>query len=282
LQALHQERFAHALKQTVRFFLFDIDHNLTDHTGAVPEYAIKRLANTMVDHGIGVGFVSGRPEVSSLEGGPDIQQVVQSLLAQLPECLHRNIVVFPEYAGYGKHMSSGEVYDYGFLKLFEQHQEEILALSQRVPAHLYDHLEVKKTGLSVWLKPESRCLSTMGPLVSEFSDRLEAQPLGEHFKVVNGANRTLDFLPQKVNKKNAIEQTARIFSIDSSEIASSDDQGQWQDAGFDFTNHALGFATVHHSSKDCSQMATHLCFGKTGLNANMRLLELLKFHPLAK
>ncbi|WP_108652662.1 HAD family hydrolase [Dongshaea marina] len=276
----HQQRLDEALSRPVKFFLFDIDHNLTDERGRVPESAIEKIAALVAEHGVGVGLVSGRPELSTLEDGPDITQVIRQLQQHLSEEQQQKLVIFPEYAGYGREVGSKRLHDYGFMGLFEKSLPLLLEMIEDNRDDQFDFLEIKKTSLSIWLKPPFHRRDTVDRQVESYRQAMSKIPLCSQLMVINGANRTIDILPRAVNKQRAIAETAAIYRISVDTIATSDDQGAKDDAGHAFTDHALGFATRDFDPESVRQISTRLCINQTGLEANLSLLERLQFTAL--
>lgn len=106
----------------------------------------------------------------------------------------------------------------------------------------------------------------------------------KNYKVLNGANRTVDILTNGVDKSKSIEKIAELFNIPMIEIACSDDQGQSDQTAFNFLNHPLGFATrdFEEDINSTYQISTDLAFNLKGVEANKYIINNLKFKPYFK
>ncbi len=277
-----QKRWTQALKQPCKAMLFDIDKNLADEDGSVNSAVISALSDLVSKKKIILGFVSGRPE-KTLYGntriGKEIMIVVEEILKCIPSEFSNYIVIFPEHAGYGKNIGSGEVYEFGFQKLMEEFPIENL-IEYLSKLNWYDHIEIKKTGISIWSKEIFRNKNDIENGVLDVK-RWSVEKMNQQVKILNGANRTVDILFNEVNKVRSVLAVSQIFGIPPDQIATSDDQADIGQTGFDLTNKPLGFATNEFYSKyeHTNQIVTQFAFGKTQVEANLHIIQNLKFLP---
>jgi hypothetical protein len=280
LEYQHICRYEEAKQLTVKFMLFDIDHNITTENNQVSDVIIIKLANLINLKRIGIGFVSGRPEENSNFNGQDIITVVNKLLPLIDPCLLKNLIIFPEYAGYGVNIGTGKIYDYGFIKSFEKNKEILLTNLYNNKYSWLSYIEIKRTGLSLWVKPRLCYRNNLAQYIDTIDTLLENLDLREEYVVINGAYRTVDILHNKVNKVRSREEIATIYKIPLESIATSDDQADHIEGGYLFTEHPLGFATGSFYKKSTKQIATKLSFNKIGIDANLKLINELHFEKL--
>lgn len=276
----HKIRWDIAKQKRVRFMLFDIDHNITNSAGCVPEFMIKLLAKLVNEKKIGIGFVSGRPEKTSLGHGQDIRSVLDDLVAHIHSHNLKNIMIFPEYAGYALNVGTKAKYSYGFISIFNKYKQQILNEWNKRKYDWCDLIEHKHTSFSFWIKEALRKPQCLLKFQNEMQEILSELKLDEIFVAINGANRTIDILSKNVNKALSITEIAKIYNISKHEIATSDDQAGKNEAGFLFTNHDLGFATKSFNEESSGQISTFLALGLTGIDAVALTLNTLNFEPL--
>ncbi|WP_223068671.1 HAD family hydrolase [Paenibacillus caui] len=280
LKEEHLARYEKAKKKAVRFMLFDIDHNITDGQNQVPEYITHEIANLLNVKGVGIGFVSGRPEKALVPTGKDIISVVDVILPLIDANQLEKVIIFPEYAGYGVNIGSKKLTDYGFIDTFGKHKSALIKYLDDERYPWVDFIEDKRTGISLWIKPHLRDLSLIIQYIQDMNSVLEILGLSKEYIVIDGAHRTIDVLHKKVNKVRAIQEVANIYGILPEEIATSDDQADSNEGGYLFTNHPLGFATDSYYKESSAQISTKLAFNETGIHANMKLLKELVFQRL--
>ncbi len=278
-----KKRWKTALKMPCRAILFDIDKNLSDESGNVSKAVIAKLAAIVAEKKSILGFVSGRPERTKphfVREGREIMIVAEQVMSHIPKALHDRLMIFPEHAGYGKNLGTGEYYDFGFeswMKTFPLRELEKL-LSQ---TDWFDHNEVKKTGIAIWVKNQFRNKSDIDAEVRKVVRWAHDAGLSNDIKIMNGANRTVDILLRSVNKKRAVSAIGELFKIPVGEIATSDDQADINQTGHDFVDIPLGFATNEFDPhyQETEQIVTSAAFGMTKTEANLHIMKNLLFVP---
>lgn len=280
LKEAHLTRYKNAKKKPVSFMLFDIDHNIVDKNGQLPPYMIQAITKLINEKGIGIGFVSGRPEKASIPNGQDIISILDKILPFIDHTQYEKIMIFPEYAGYGLNIGTQKLYDYGFVSSFQRHKQ---VLAKHISEEIYpwlDRVEYKSTGISLWIKQPICDENLILKSLQDINLLLKKFNLDKFYIAIDGAHRTIDILHKMVNKARAIEEIAKIYKNSIGKIATSDDQANYNEGGYLFTNHPLGFATDSFYYESTIQISTKLVLNETGVNANMKLLEELFFQPL--
>ena len=280
MNSQHLARYNNALENPVRFVLLDIDHNITDNNGAVPTSMYNILANLINNKNIGVGFVSGRPKNLTVPNSNDIQTVVDRLLLETREELHKNIMVFPEHCGYGFSPYTDNEYDFGFIANFDNSLDMLHSSISESGFVWLDFVETKKTSFALWIKPDYLDQKLMSSYVADVDNLIKSANLDKIFKSVNGANRTVDILQKNVDKSRSINEVAKIFNIKPEEVATFDDQAGFGDTGYLLTEHVMGFATKSYYPDSKNQISTKLAIDLTGVDAVSEILTNLKFLPL--
>lgn len=143
-----------------------------------------------------------------------------------------------------------------------------------------DFIEYKCTGISLWITPHLCNIDFILQNLDYINLLLKDLKLDKDYIAIDGAHRTIDILHKKINKVRAIEEISKIYNISKEKIATSDDQANYEEGGYLFTDHPLGFATDSFYNESSMQISTKLIFDKIGVSANMRLIQELSFQPL--
>lgn len=280
LKEEHLLRYKNAKKKPISFMLFDIDHNIVDEKSQLPSCIIQAIIKLINEKGIGIGFVSGRPEKAFNSSGQDIISILDKILPFIDNTHYEKIMIFPEYAGYGFNVGTRKLYDYGFIETFQKHKQ---ILAEHVSEEMFpwlDMVEYKSTGISLWVKQPICDENIIIKGLEDIKLLLKKINLDKFYIAIDGAHRTIDILNKMVNKSRAIEEVEKIYKNLKGKIATSDDQADYNEGGYLFTNHPLGFATNSFYCESTMQISTKLVINEIGVRANMKLLEELFFQPL--
>lgn len=280
LKKEHLIRYKKAKQKPISFMLFDIDHNIVDSESQLPNYMIKEITRLINEKGIGIGFVSGRPRKASIPNGQDINSILDKILPLIDCRQYTRIMIFPEYAGYGFNIGNEKLYDYGFVSSFEKHKQSLIKDLKEKNYEWLDFIEYKCTSISLWIKPSLCNTNFILQRLDDINLLLKHLNLDKDYIAIDGAHRTIDILHRKVNKVRAIEEISKIYNIPTEKIATSDDQANYEEGGYLFTDHPLGFATDSFYNESSMQISTKLIFNEIGIGANMKLLQELSFQPL--